>query len=309
MESDGFLVVTCRICGGESVRVGEVTSRYSQRHYQLRRCRSCRFAYVANPWLDMGAIYDEAYYSGRGADPLVDYLTEATHPERSARVYEWRGIRARVASLITVGADTSWLDFGCGAGGLVQFLRDAGIPFAVGFEPGWAASWLSQQSIPAVSDRDLDQSAGRFDVVTAIEVIEHAVDPVGELKRIRAVMRPGGLLFLTTGNAAPFRDHLPSWRYVTPDVHISFFEPKTLARALRTAGFEPGFPGFGPGWADIIRFKTLKSLGQHHRTPLEALVPWSVVSRAIDRHLRLSAQPVGWRGEPGARPEADQSLG
>jgi SAM-dependent methyltransferase len=294
MKAEGSLALTCRVCGGESVGVGEVTSPYSQRHYQLRRCPSCRFAYVANPWLEMDAIYDEAYYRGRGADPLVDYLTEAAHPETTVRGYEWRGILARVASLITVGARTSWLDFGCGAGGLVQYLRGAGIPGAVGFEPGWAASWLSQQSIPVVTDRDLDQSAGRFDVVTAIEVIEHAVDPVAELKRIRAVLRPGGLLFLTTGNAAPFRDRLTSWRYVTPDVHISFFEPETLAGALRTAGFEPGFPGFGPGWADIIRFKTLKSLRRHQRSRLEALVPWSFASRAIDRRLALSAQPVGW---------------
>ena len=68
------------------------------------------------------------------------------------------------------------------------------------------------------------------------------------------------------GQRRALPDRLPFWRYVTPDVHISFFEPETLARALRTAGFEPGFPGFGPGWADIIRFKTLKSLRRHHRS-------------------------------------------
>jgi hypothetical protein len=164
----------------------------------------------------------------------------------------------------------------------------------VGYEPGWAAAWLRDRSIPVLSDRDLDQSTGRFDVVTAIEVIEHVLDPVGLLTRIRAVMRPGGLLFLTTGNAAPYRDRLTSWRYVTPDVHISFFEPETLGRALRAAGFEPGFPGFGPGWADIIRYKTLKSLRRQRRTRIQALVPWSVVAPLIDRRLRLSAQPVGW---------------
>ena len=293
-ESPGDAGLPCRVCGDESVAAGEVTSPYSGRHYRLRRCRSCGFAFVGDPWLDMAAIYDEAYYRGRGADPLVDYVAETEHPETTVRVHEWRGIQSRVASLFPLGAETSWLDFGCGAGGLVQFLRGSGVPGAVGYEPGWAAAWLRERSIPALTDGDLDESAGRFDVVTAIEVIEHAVDPVAELRRIRAVMRPGGLLFLTTGNAAPYRDRLTSWRYVTPDVHISFFEPETLGRALRAAGFEPGFPGFGPGWAEIIRFKTLKSLGRHRRTRLQALVPWSVVAPLIDRRLRLSAQPVGW---------------
>ena len=294
IESGSSLELVCRICGGQSVDAGEVTSEYSHRRYRLRRCPSCRFAFVANPWLDMEAIYDEAYYRGRGADSLVDYVTEAEHPETTVRLYEWRGILARVASLVTVSAATSWLDFGCGAGGLVQFLRGAGVPGAVGFEPGWASTWLEERSIPVVSERQLDQSSGRFDVVTAIEVIEHAVDPVAELRRIRAVLRPGGLLFLTTGNAAPFRHRLTSWRYVTPDVHISFFEPETLAGALRSAGFLPAFPGFGAGWADIIRFKTLKSLRRHRRTAVEALVPWPAAARLIDRRLRLSAQPIGW---------------
>jgi SAM-dependent methyltransferase len=284
----------CRICGAASLGVGEAISAYSGRRYRLRRCRSCHFAFVANPWLDLGAIYGEAYYRGQGADPLVDYLAETEHPETTVRIHEWRGTRARVASLVPLGAETSWLDFGCGAGGLVRFLRGTGVPGAVGYEPGWAAAWLRDRSIPVLSDRDLDQSTGRFDVVTAIEVIEHVLDPVGLLTRIRAVMRPGGLLFLTTGNAAPYRDRLTSWRYVTPDVHISFFEPETLGRALRAAGFEPGFPGFGPGWADIIRYKTLKSLRRQRRTRIQALVPWSVVAPLIDRRLRLSAQPVGW---------------
>lgn len=286
--------LACRICPGDTVDAGSTTSRYSQRHYQLRRCPSCGFAFVANPWLDLEAVYGEDYYHGRGADPLVDYVEEVAHADISVRLYEWRGILTRVNSLVPVDTQTKWLDFGCGAGGLVQYLRGAGIPDAVGYEPGWASKWLEERAVPTLSDRDLTLSSARFDVVTAIEVIEHTVDPVAELQRMRSVMRPGGLLFLTTGNAAPFRDRLTTWRYVTPDVHISFFEPETLALALRTAGFEPAFPGFGPGWPDIIRFKSLKSLRRHHRSWIEAAVPWSGAARLLDRRLRLSAQPVGW---------------
>ena len=284
----------CRVCGGQSVEVGEVTGEYSHRRYQLRRCPSCHFAFVANPWLDAAAIYDEAYYHGRGADPLVNYVSEVEHPETTVRNYEWRGILARVASLVAMTSDTTWLDFGCGTGGLVQYLRGAGVPGAIGFEQGWASDWVNARGIPIVSAPALDEMTGRFDVVTAIEVIEHAVDPLRELRRIRSVMRPGGLLFLTTGNAGPFRDRLTGWSYVTPDVHVSFFEPGTLASALRQAGFEPAFPGFGPGSADIIRFRVMKKLRRHRRSPVEALVPWSVVSRMIDRRLAFSAQPIGW---------------
>jgi len=46
-----------------------------------------------------------------------------------------------------------------------------------------------------------------------------------------------------------------------PEIHISIFEPQTLALALADAGFNVTFPGFGPGWADIIRFKLPQERG------------------------------------------------
>ena len=77
---------------------------------------------------------------------------------------------------------------------------------------------------------------------------------------MRALLRPGGLLFLTTGNAAAHRGALADWSYVIPEIHVSFFEPRTLARAMAAAGFRPQATGFGPGHSDIIRFKVLKNL-------------------------------------------------
>jgi hypothetical protein len=112
------------------------------------------------------------------------------------------------------------------------------------------------------------------------------------------MLRPGGLLFLTTGNAAPYRDKLAAWRYVMPDVHVSFFEPTTLAVALHKAGFDSEFPGYGPGWQDIIRFKVLKSLGVRHDNLLSKIVPWRLASRIVDHRLKPSAHPIGWAREP-----------
>ena len=61
-------------------------------------------------------------------------------------------------------------------------------------------------------------------MVTAIEVLEHLTDPMPVLHTIATVLRPGGILFVTTGNAAPHRAHLDRWSYVVPDVHVSFYE-------------------------------------------------------------------------------------
>ena len=254
--------------------------------------------FVSDPWLDYEAIYSEAYYRGQGADTKLNYVEEAEHPTRTVRRYEWRGIAERVGALTSVSPETAWLDYGCGTGGLVSFLRGQGVQ-ATGFEQGWCVPRLRDHGVPTIEEAAFAAHAGHFDIVTAIEVIEHTIDPVGVLRQIRSLLKPGGLLFLTTANAAPFADRLESWRYMTPEVHISFFEPATLARALEQAGFQAEFPGFGPGWPDMIRYKVLMSLHRKWSSPLEAAVPWRLLARALDSRLRLSAQPIGWARDEG----------
>ena len=223
----------------------------------------------------------------------VDYLAAVSSPSTATQRYEWRGVLRRVRSLATLESSTPWLDYGCGVGGLVQYLRGQGFSNVFGFEQGWSEGRLDDRGVPHIRRDELDSRRGSFEIVTAVEVLEHALDPVGELRRIRMLMKPGGILFVTTGNAKPYRNKLASWQYVTPEVHISFFEPGTLAHALRAAGFEPRAPGFGPGWADLYRAKTLRTLGVHRVNLLERSVPWGVMARVLEAKLRLAEQPLG----------------
>ena len=232
-------------------------------------------------------------YRGRGADSLVDYVTK-----RSTLIPRSGCTSGGASSLAwpawSPSAPARRGRFGCGAGGLVQFLLEAGVPGASASSAGLgvhlARAAIDPRRVPKAALPEC-RAPRRGDGHRGPRARRR---PPAELKRIRSVLRPGGLLFLTTGNAAPFRDRLTTWRYVTPDVHISFFEPETLAGALRGAGFLPAFPGFGPGWADIIRFKTLKSLQRHRRSSDRGTR--SLAGRgAPDRSApRLSAQPIGW---------------
>ena len=284
----------CQICRGTAFEsLGEVVGTVTPRTFRLSRCASCRFVFVANPWLEYDLIYSEDYYNGKGADTKLNYVGEVQSPEQTVRRYEWRGVLERVHALAPVSEHTRWLDYGCGTGGLVEYLRSQAVD-ATGFEQGWCLGLLQKNGTPTIREDDFDRNTERFDIVSAIEVIEHTPDPVGVLRSIRRLLKPGGLLFMTTGNAEPFRDRITAWRYVTPEVHVSYFEPATLARALEAAAFEPQFPGYGPGWEDMIRFKLLLTLRRKWSSPFEALVPWGLAARAIDARLKLSAQPVGW---------------
>jgi SAM-dependent methyltransferase len=281
----------CPICGSTTAPAGHKPGRRTGRSFALQRCNACGFGFVVDPWTDYAQIYDEAYYSGHGSDPLVDYAFEFDQPTRTIRQYEWCGLAHLIAHLTP--PPVKGLDFGCGNGGLVRHLRRLGQDQIYGFDTGAWAEKARQSGLPILREEELGRHAGTFDIVTAIEVIEHVVDPLAVLRQLRGLLKPGGLLFLTTGNADAAPRDFPSWSYVQPEIHVSYFTSGALAQALRQSGFEPGSARRAPGWAEIIRFKILKNLRVRKVNPLEKILPWRVLTYLADTKYRVSALPIG----------------
>jgi SAM-dependent methyltransferase len=280
----------CPICGSATTDLAMIRSDFSHADFFFRRCDVCGLVFVANPSDDFASLYDAAYYQGDGADSFVNYTEEMGNP-KTIRVYEWRGITRAVQSLCDT-TSVRWLDFGCGLGGLVRYARAHGFPNVYGYDQGWGADWARDHGIALLDDEQLREQAGTFDVVTAIEVVEHIPGPLGTMEQIASLLKPGGVFFLTTGNAEPHRDSFTSWKYVHPDIHVAYFEPRTLSEAYRRVGLESLDTGFLPGHEDIIRYKVLRTLRGKSRNPVERLIPWGVASRAIDRRVQLSEQPL-----------------
>jgi SAM-dependent methyltransferase len=284
----------CKICQGSSDVIGQKMGRVAQRAFVLRRCRTCQFAFVEDPWLDYATIYDSAYYEGRGADPLVDYHFELSEPRRTIRAHEWAGIVEVVNRLTTLDSQTRWLDYGCGNGGLVRYSRETVGCTSLGYEEGAIAATARAAGIAILESSELNALEGSFDVVTAIEVLEHVVEPLATLRQIRRLLRPGGVLFYTTGNALPFRDRLLSWQYFIPEIHVSLYQPSSMDQALRRTGFEPRYEGYVPGWDQIIAFKVLKNLRLRKSSALFRAIPWRLLAPAISRRYGLCDFPVGY---------------
>lgn len=283
----------CKICGADAPFLGIKRGAFRPQDFTVFRCPNCGFAFLGNPWLDYKQIYNEAYYRGKGADPSVDYVFELEEPERTIRKYEWKGILEAVGSCVALHPDVRWLDFGTGNAGLVRYVRKHAECSIWGYDEGWVRDQAAKLNIPLLERYQLDPLENSFDVITAIEVLEHLPDPLAELRRIRSLLKPGGVLFFTTGNAEPYRDKFFRWSYLAPEVHVGFFEPRTVARAFQQTGFRPEFRGFLPGFEGIIRFKVLKTLGIRKVASWHDLLPWKLLARIVDWRYRVSGHPVG----------------
>jgi 2-polyprenyl-6-hydroxyphenyl methylase/3-demethylubiquinone-9 3-methyltransferase len=97
------------------------------------------------------------------------------------------------------------LDVGCGAGLLAEPLARLGAqvtaidaaPEVIAVAKAHAAGQALAIDYRHAAVEDLD---GRFDLVTAMEVIEHVADPQAFLMSLAARLAPGGLMILSTPN-------------------------------------------------------------------------------------------------------------
>jgi SAM-dependent methyltransferase len=130
----------------------------------------------------------------------------------------------------------------------------------------------------------------QFDIISAIEVVEHLEYPAPVIALLARLLRPGGLLLLTTGNFASPLARLQGlrFRYCLPEIHVSLFTPRTLEYLYRTHGLSP----VRVRYRAALTFKILKTAGSPaRRRILSAALKIPGFARLADLVYGVSAMP------------------
>lgn len=205
--------INCPLCAGGAValtlphasRSMLSDGRVIPRPLAKMSCLTCGSAFHASSTAeaDIRAIYDDGYTLASTA-PKSDAAR--------ARAYgDW--IRTELPPAKAV------LEIGCGSGALLsELMRIWPDVHACGVDPALPGTARSLQNIRLVRGfvEDVPAGAGPFDLIIAVNVIEHTIDPSAFLRSLRAHLAPNGhIVIICPDGHSPnvellFFDHLYS---------------------------------------------------------------------------------------------------
>lgn len=130
------------------------------------------------------------------------------------------------------------LDIGCSNGALLGHFGEGWERF--GLEPSAAAAGLAaRRGVTMLGSVVTDlQASSRFDVVLAVDVLEHLTDPRRFLAGVATHLSPGGVFIALTGDhdAWGWRLHGASYWYATLPEHQVFFNRRAIERLGAACG-------------------------------------------------------------------------
>jgi len=253
----------CAACGAPREASSERASlrcnvrRFRDERFDVWRCAAC------------GSIHAD------GEVDLARYY--AGYPIFAARL-DWKlhvvyGNLLRRLRAAGLSREHRVLDYGCGIGLLVEYLRLRGYADAHGYDA----------FAPGFDDASLLER--RYDFIVCQDVIEHVDDPLGLLSRLRGMLEPGGVVSVGTPDADAL-DLADAEDYIH-ELHAPYHRHILSKRALLDAGR-------GVGLEVVREYDTM-----YNNTLFPMMSPRFALHyvRGLDDHWDLVAEPprVSWK--------------
>ena len=239
-------MLRCRACGGTAMSASHEASEMmfaTGGSYVYQECGACGSLTLANP-PDGAAHYPEKYYrhlelrvspSMRWYVKVLRIAYDRCVPIVSPLSGRW-GMGLRGSS----DARARVLDVGCGAGRMLERLRDLGMQDLTGVDPYGVSSSAAANgrtgSLRLIRGlvEDVD---GTFDVIVLNHSLEHVEDPAAVLSAVKALLSANGRAVVRTPVIGySWRRYGRFWVQLDAPRHLTIFSQRGLLECARRAG-------------------------------------------------------------------------
>ena len=201
-----------------------------------------RFDQSASQWWDTAGVYAPLHQINPAR---MDWLQQRLQDQEVARVEpdgDWKNLRV--------------LDVGCGGGILSEAMANKGAQ-VLGIDLSKAAIEAAQAEaqesssgasyrVTAIEELRQDKDAGKYDLVTCMEVLEHVPDPARMVADCAALVKDDGLLAFSTinRNLISFSTAIVAAEYLLGIIergthdYDKLIRPSELGSYCRAAGLE-----------------------------------------------------------------------
>jgi SAM-dependent methyltransferase len=162
----------------------------------------------------------------------------------------------------------SLLDVGCGEGEFWRAATDAGwdaygVDIHVQGVTAARVFWRTDRLFAGGIDHVPALFTRQFDVVNLSQVMEHLPDPIGALRRLAQVVRPGGLVTIDVPNLQAAAGWVDRDRLMDVPAHLHYWSRGTLRRVLETSGYTAIDVASGVGLSRLLtRFASPTAAGK-----------------------------------------------
>ncbi|MFH1562155.1 MAG: class I SAM-dependent methyltransferase [Nitrospirota bacterium] len=229
---------SCNLCGGEDIKFLWEKGGSPRYGYKILQCQNCELVFI-DTILDDEEFYSKDFFVG--GDQLTASYTDYVQ-DREILKPELKRRLTRIKEFVRGGSGGRLLDVGCALGFFLDEARNDFDTYGVEISK-FAAEYSSEKlGLQVTTGRflDIEFESESFDCITFWDVIEHLPDPTLNLKKAYNLLKPNGLLVLSTGDIGSFVAKLMGkhWHLLLPPQHIYYFSQETIKKILEKTGFE-----------------------------------------------------------------------
>lgn len=200
--------------------------------FRVYRCQACKLVRL-DPRLaesKLASLYQDHYFSGSNTTGYDTYEDDKVEYERTG---------ARRLKLIRKYKPSGrLLDIGCGLGYFLNVAESEGFEVYGLDLSSYAVEACRSRFDGRVKQGLLEPDAfpeKMFDVVTMFDLFEHVYHPTNFLSTLHSIMKPDGIVVITTPNHRSVLSRVSGRRWVSYKLpeHVYYYTPDTLSKMVK----------------------------------------------------------------------------